>query len=420
MAREMKDSGIEWIGEIPRNWGICRLRFLCNILTGNQDTQDNDPDGKYPFYVRSPIVEKSNSFTFEGDDILMAGDGVGAGKVFHYVSGKYGCHQRVYSLQKITGISRRFLYYYLQNRFYISIETANSKSTVDSVRLNMLQDFSVTIPNCEEQQSIAVFLDTQCAHIDSVIEETRAAIEEYKKLKQSVITQAVTKGIRPNRKMRDSGIEWIGEIPKEWDSIISRFVINQIGDVDHYMPVSIDEGKPYIMTGDLKTLLSKVDFHKCKKISEDDYHKLCKKIQPCVGDVIFARYATIGTVCYVDVEVECIISYSCVTVKPNKDLLNGYYLFYYLQSSAFMEDVRQYINSNTQGNVGIEALYKVKIPLSNLCEQSEIITYLDEKTAAIDSLIQKKEQLISELEAYKKSLIYEYVTGKKEVPVHAH
>ena len=420
MAREMKDSGIEWIGEIPRSWGICRLRFLCNILTGNQDTQDNDPDGKYPFYVRSPIVEKSNSFTFEGDDILMAGDGVGAGKVFHYVSGKYGCHQRVYSLQKITGISRRFLYYYLQNRFYISIETANSKSTVDSVRLNMLQDFSVTIPNCEEQQSIAVFLDTQCAHIDSVIEETRAAIEEYKKLKQSVITQAVTKGIRPNRKMRDSGIEWIGEIPKEWDSIISRFVINQIGDVDHYMPVSIDEGKPYIMTGDLKTLLSKVDFHKCKKISEDDYHKLCKKIQPCVGDVIFARYATIGTVCYVDVEVECIISYSCVTVKPNKDLLNGYYLFYYLQSSAFMEDVRQYINSNTQGNVGIEALYKVKIPLSNLCEQSEIVAYLDEKTAAIDSLIQKKEQLISELEAYKKSLIYEYVTGKKEVPVHAH
>ena len=84
-----------------------------------------------------------------------------------------------------------------------------------------------------------------------------------------------------------------------------------------------------------------------------------------------------------------------------------------------MEDVRQYINSNTQGNVGIEALYKVKIPLSNLCEQSEIVAYLDEKTAAIDSLIQKKEQLISELEAYKKSLIYEYVTGKKEVPVHA-
>ena len=168
------------------------------------------------------------------------------------------------------------------------------------------------------------------------------------------------------------------------------------------------------MTGDLKTLLSKVDFHKCKKISEDDYHKLCKKIQPCVGDVIFARYATIGTVCYVDVEVECIISYSCVTVKPNKDLLNGYYLFYYLQSSAFMEDVRQYINSNTQGNVGIEALYKVKIPLSNLCEQSEIVAYLDEKTAAIDSLIQKKEQLITELEAYKKSLIYEYVTGKKD------
>lgn len=141
MAREMKDSGIEWVGEIPFNWTVRRLRYMCNIVTGNQDTQDNDPDGQYPFYVRSPIVEKSNKYTFEGPAILMSGDGAGAGRIFHMVDGKYGCHQRVYSIQDINGIDRRLLYHYMSNLFWIMIETANSKSTVDSVRLNMLQVF---------------------------------------------------------------------------------------------------------------------------------------------------------------------------------------------------------------------------------------------------------------------------------------
>ena len=189
--RKMKDSGIEWIGEIPEDWDVIRLRYLCEIFTGNQDTQDNVSDGIYPFYVRSPIVEKSNKYTFEGPAILMAGDGVGAGKIFHYVDGKYGCHQRVYSLQHIHNVNRRYLYYYLQNLFYISIETANTKSTVDSVRLSMLQDFPIAMPTFE-QQKIADFLDEKVSQIDSTISKTRESIEEYKKLKQAIITEAVT------------------------------------------------------------------------------------------------------------------------------------------------------------------------------------------------------------------------------------
>ena len=217
MPREMKDSGIEWIGEIPNTWRICRLRYMCNILTGNQDTQDNDPEGEYPFYVRSPFVERSKKYTFEGPAILMAGDGAGAGKIFHYVNGKYGCHQRVYSIQNICGINRRMLYYYLKNNFHIMIDTANSKSTVDSVRLIMVQDFPILLPPLPEQEKIAAFLDSECAEIDRVIEKTQATIKEYKKLKQSVITEAVTKGIRPDREMKDSGSIGFKDIPDEWD-----------------------------------------------------------------------------------------------------------------------------------------------------------------------------------------------------------
>ena len=190
--RPMKDSGVEWIGEIPADWRLVRLRFLSQIYTGNQDTQDNNPDGEFPFYVRSPFVERSNRWTFEGPAILMAGDGAGAGRVFHYVDGKYGCHQRVYSIQSIHGVSRRVLYYYLKELFYIMIETANSKSTVDSVRLDMLKDFPICVAPEEEQQEIAAYLDEKCAAIDSLITSKEALVSELEAYKKSIIYEYVT------------------------------------------------------------------------------------------------------------------------------------------------------------------------------------------------------------------------------------
>lgn len=110
-----KDSGIAWIGEIPEHWEKICLKRLSNINTGNQDTQDSVPDGKYPFFVRSPKVERSNKYTFEGASILMAGDGVGAGKVFHLADDKFACHQRVYCINQFKNINRIYLFYYLSS-----------------------------------------------------------------------------------------------------------------------------------------------------------------------------------------------------------------------------------------------------------------------------------------------------------------
>ena len=110
---KLKDSGIDWIGKIPQGWKLIRLKYLCKIETGNQDTQDAVPDGEYPFYVRSPQVERSNKATFEGEGILMAGDGAGAGRVFHHVYGKYAVHQRVYRLSEIEGVLSNYLFFYI-------------------------------------------------------------------------------------------------------------------------------------------------------------------------------------------------------------------------------------------------------------------------------------------------------------------
>lgn len=188
----LKDSGIEWIGEIPEHWKIVCLKRLSRISTGNQDTQDSTPDGKYPFFVRSPKVERSNRYTFEGPSILMAGDGVGAGKVFHLADNKFACHQRVYCISQLSKINRIFLFYYLSSLFYNIIDSANSKSTVDSVRLPMLAEFPVCIPSDLEQQSIADYLDQKCSEIDELISIKQQKIEKLKDYKKSLIFECVT------------------------------------------------------------------------------------------------------------------------------------------------------------------------------------------------------------------------------------
>ncbi len=189
---KMKDSGVEWIGEIPSTWRTIRLKFLCTIQTGNQDTQDAIADGEYPFYVRSPLVEHSNKFSFEGEGILMAGDGAGAGRVFHHVFGKYAVHQRVYRLANFTSIHSDYLFYFLSSLFCKEMDRGSAQSTVPSVRLPMLQNFCICIPTTAEQRAIADYLDRKCAEIDELITIKQQKIEALKEYKKSVIFEYVT------------------------------------------------------------------------------------------------------------------------------------------------------------------------------------------------------------------------------------
>ena len=188
----MKDSGIDWIGEIPEHWEQKRLRFLCNIKTGDKDTIDREDNGKYPFYVRSPKIEHINSFSFDGEAVLMAGDGVGAGKVFHYVKGKFGCHQRVYIIYNFKNVEGEYLYYYMQIKFKHIIEQYSAKSTVDSVRLFMLQNFNILIPSTQEQNNIISHIKNATVRIDKVISFQQRMLALLQERKQIIITDVVT------------------------------------------------------------------------------------------------------------------------------------------------------------------------------------------------------------------------------------
>ena len=189
---EMKDSGIDIIGNMPDHWTVCRLKYLCNVMTGNQDTQNADENGAYPFYVRSPIVQHSNMYTYEGEGILMAGDGAGAGRVFHHAFGKYAIHQRVYCFHDFRNINTKYFLYFISELFKKVMDKGSAQSTVPSVRLPMIQDFVFCMPSIDEQSDIVYYLDTKCKKIDEIISEKEVLITDLENYKKSLIFEVVT------------------------------------------------------------------------------------------------------------------------------------------------------------------------------------------------------------------------------------
>ena len=395
-----KDSGIEWVGEIPTTWQKVRLRFLCNIQTGDKDTVNKVDDGMYPFYVRSPIVERINTYTFDGEAILTAGDGVGAGKVFHYVTGKFDYHQRVYNLHNFKRIFGKFLYLYLKENFYKEIEKSNAKSTVDSIRLPMLLDFPVVFPvDTVEQQVLADYLDKKCGEIDKVVETEKAVIELLKEYKQSVITEAVTKGLDKSVPLKDSGIEWIGKIPEHWEVRRLKTVVNLRNEKVEY------NGEKYI---GLENVVSNVGRYTLSK--ENVIDGISNKF--CTNDVLFGKlrpYLAKATI----VDFEGLCSSEFLVMQNYKG--DNRYLLRLLLSYWFVDIVSSSTYGAKMPRASWDFIGNMDIPYPKIYEQQQIADYLDKKCSEIDKAIADKEQLIEKLAEYKKSLIYECVTGKRKV-----
>lgn len=190
---KMKETGVDWIPSIPENWNKRRLRFLVKITTGKKNTEDRISDGEYPFYVRSQTIERINSYSFDGEGILTAGDGVGVGKVFHYVNGKFDFHQRVYLFYDINKeIEGEFLFNYLQANMMSELMRYNSKSTVDSIRLPVIKNFLVVFPERQEQKRILEHIKTETRTLDIAISKAEREIELIKEYREAMIAEAVT------------------------------------------------------------------------------------------------------------------------------------------------------------------------------------------------------------------------------------
>lgn len=399
----MKDSGVDIVGKIPSNWVIKRLKYVCDIMTGNQDTQDADSYGEYNFFVRSPIVEKSKKYSFDGEGILVAGDGAGAGRIFHHAFGKYAVHQRVYILHNFYNINSRFLYYFLSNMFPKVMDKGSAQSTVPSIRLPMLQNFDLAIPCLSNQMIIVEYLDSKCSEIDATSEEIQQQISILEDYKKSVITEAVTKGLDPNVEMKDSGVFYVGPVNAKWKHTKLGYVCTKLQrkfKAEDEALVCSNKGK-VIVRGEATNGIMTSEDNAMQGIAKGDI--AIHGMDTWHGAIAYSEQAgKITRVVHV-----------CDSRGDNR------FIVYWLQSLAF-RGVYKLITNGVRGNTSDfrswDKAAEIFVPEPDKLEQSEIADYLDSVCENIDSLISEKKQQLTVLADYKKSLIYEYVTGKKEVP----
>lgn len=192
----MKNSGVEWIGDIPQQWEVKKLKFLCTFDTGNKDTVNAVDEGQYPLFVRSQNIETIDEYTHDCEAVLTAGDGAGVGKVFHYYKGKFCFHQRVYMFNKFREVDGKYFYYYFSSLFYKIALDGSAKSTVDSLRRPMIANFPIVYPNKAKQIEIVEFLDNKMTHFEKSENLYKTQIERLKEYKNILINQAVTGKIK--------------------------------------------------------------------------------------------------------------------------------------------------------------------------------------------------------------------------------
>jgi type I restriction enzyme S subunit len=188
----MKPSGIEWLGEVPKHWEVRKLKYLCDIQTGDKDTENAVDDGLYPFFVRSQTVERINSMAFDCEAILTAGDGVGVGKVFHYHNGPFDFHQRVYMMNNFREVSGPYLFHFFRENFYKVALEGGAKSTVDSLRRPVFMNFTVCVPPKAEQAAIVATVEQEAVKFDTLTIEAQRAIDLLQERRSALISAAVT------------------------------------------------------------------------------------------------------------------------------------------------------------------------------------------------------------------------------------
>lgn len=411
-----KDSGIEWIGEIPENWSFSKLSWSAQFINGFAfDSAQMDIDNQIPVIrigdIQNGKVDYENclkvnkddnleAYTVKLADIVIAMSGATTGKIATIDNEK-----KAYINQRV-GIIRsknnKFIKYCLENESFIKyINLLSAGSAQPNISMGNILDFKIPYISQREQETIAGYLDKKCGEIDRVIEVQKEVIEKLKEYKQSVITEAVTKGLDKSVPLKDSGIEWIDKIPQHWEIRRLKTLLSIRNEKAEY------NGEIYIGLENVLSFLGKYNLTEdfvVEGISNKFYS----------GDLLFGKlrpYLAKATI----VDFNGLCSSEFLVMQNFKG--DNRYLLRLLLSYWFIDIV----NSSTYGakmpRASWDFISNMRIPFPSKIEQQQIADFLDKKCSEIDKIIEDKEKLIEKLTEYKKSLIYECVTGKRKVAV---
>ena len=447
--RKMRDSGIPWIGEVPEGWKIKKIKYLIKqtkdgIKIGpfgsalSNKTLDN---GDYNVYGQANLVNSDftttkntiNQNTFNnlssyevipGDICVSMMGTIGKCKVVpHNIHrGIMDSHLIKIRLNDNEMISEFFEYVYDKDNSpvcFTQMQYEKTGSIMDGLNTSIVKRIYLPTPPISEQHRIAAFLDSKCSEIDTLIENIRARMESVKEYKKAVITEAVTKGLNKDAKMKDSGVEWIGKIPEGWKVVkLKQYIKNVSSGLSAVTSDSSEDSGKYIL---------RTSAVSSEKFIESEVKSVTKQAEsrlicPVEADtVIMSRMNTsamVGACAYVARNYENLfVPDKLWKIKFTLEL-SAKYAWYLINSAP----IRGWFSSTSTGasasmqNISLTDFYNAYAPIPRVIEQRQISDYLDSKCAEIDALLQNYEDQLATLEEYKKSLIYEYVTGKKEVP----
>lgn len=429
MAGVMKDSEVEWIGEIPEEWDISKVKYIGRYINGyafkpDQWGQDGLPiiriqnlsgSSKSINYFDGKI---SDDYLIDDGDILISWSATLDAFIWNYGKGWLNQHifKAIPNVQKI----HKSYFFHLMKIAMLNMSSDKHGSAMQHVTNQIFGNFQVPLPSLSEQKLIADFLDEKCAEIDKLSEDIQKQIDILNNYKKSVITRAVTKGLDPNAEMKDSGIEWIGTIPKSWSLIRLKnaaWLKGRIGwqglRADEFKD---DESLPYLITGtDFYNGI--VNWDTCVHITEERFNQ-DRNIQIKEDDLLITKDGTIGKVAIAKKCPQRVSLNSGIFIIRNIGKYKYYsrFMYYVLQSDEFIEwySVANAGNS-TILHLNQEKFYNFVFALPDIESQKYIAERLDVKCAHIDYSISEKYDQLSKLDSYKKSIIYEYVTGKKRV-----
>lgn len=422
--REMKDSGVEWIGDIPKDWNCIKGKYILSYL----QKPVLNTDGVITCFrsgevtLRNKIREEG--YTFSEKEIGYQGIDIGD-LVVHGMDGFAGSIGISDSRGKGSPVlnvldsnqNKKYIMYYLRSMAYhnvfLALATGIRVRSCD-LRWNKLSELYYPVPSIKEQLAIADFLDKKCLEIDSLTKDIQEEIEVLEEYKRSVIFEAVTKGLDPNTPMKDSGVEWIGLLHANWSicpikynyTVISGSTPNSSnytywdGDIVWITPADYKTSDIYVSKG-------------ARTITQDGFNSCNTNMIPA-GNIIFSKRAPIGTVAINTVDL-C-TNQGCLGLIKRNNSINNKYFYYVL--SVYSEVFNLFGSGTTFKEISATVFKNISLPYPSIDEQNEIVKFLDKKCSAIDDTIAKKKEQLEVLADYKKSLIYEYVTGKKEVLAH--
>ena len=428
-----KDSGIAWIGEIPEHWEV---RTLKTMLSGLQDgthgtfeniisnylllSAKNITDNGLQFSDLERTISEndykaivSNGYPQKGDILLCCVGTIGRCCIYNYDK-IYAFQRSVSFLRTNKNESNSFLLYLLRSQICTTQFLMLARTSAQSgIYLSTLANLIIVTPSLFEQQSIAAYLDQKCGEIDELITLQEEMITKLQSYKQSVITEAVTKGLDKNVPLKDSGIEWIGEIPEHWNVRTLKTMLSGLQDGTHGTFENIVSN--YLLLSAKNITDNGLQFSDLERtISENDYKAIVSNGYPQKGDILLCCVGTIGRCCIYNYDKIYAFQRSVSFLRTNKNESNRF-LLYVLRSQICTTQFLMLARTSAQSGIYLNSLANLIVVTSPLSEQQSIADYLDQRCSEIDELISIKQQKIEKLKEYKKSLIFEYVTGKRKV-----